>query len=149
MRQIEGQLTITDYLSARKERTWGGCTGCACENCLYRESQRCPYGKCWDDHRADVDPYDRAHPDQPPRTWWSDWNKPGEQAHWCRGGRNYPVYYCPHFVKYKGLQVKTCLKENVCIFQDGYILCGIIDSYGCERCYQEFLEKEERDSDKR
>lgn len=76
----EGQLTITDYLDARKDRTWGGCTGCACRNCLYWWSMRCPYGKCWDDHRADTDPYDKAHPGEPPRTWWSDWNKPGEQG---------------------------------------------------------------------
>ena len=139
---IPGQIELKDYLRWEyPEWTWGGCGKCACRACLYWWSQRCPYGGCWDDHRADVDPYDRAHPEEPPRTWWSDWNKPGEQAHWCRGGNNYPVYYCPYFVKYLGQKVKHCLKENVSIFQDGYILCGLVENFGCERCYKEWEEK--------
>lgn len=142
--KTEGQIILEEYLSKRPERTFGGCTGCICRNCLYWWSMRCPFGECWDDHRAATDPYDKAHPGKPPRTLWSDWNKPGEQAHWCRGGINYPVYYCPHFVKYKGQQVKSCLKANVSIFQDGYIECCLINNFGCERCYEEFLAKEER-----
>ena len=98
----------------------------------------------WDDHRAETDPYDKAHPGEPPRTYWSNWNKPGEQEHWCRGGENYPVTYCPHFVKYKGQQVKTCLKANVSIFQDGYIDCSLVENFGCEACYREFEERTER-----
>ena len=139
---IPGQIELEDYLRREyPERTWGGCGKCLCIACLYWWSERCPYGSCWDDHRADVDPYDKAHPEEPPRTWWSDWNKPGEQAHWCRGGNNYPVYYCPYFVKYLGQKVKHCLKENVSIFQDGYILCGLVENFGCERCYKEWEEK--------
>ena len=75
--------------------------------------------------------------------WWSNWNKPGEQAHWCRGGTFYPTYTCKHFVKYKGQQVKTCLKYNVSVFQDGYIECGLVDTLGCEKCYEEFEKKGE------
>ena len=86
---------------------------------------------------------EQAHPDQPPRKWWSDWNKPGEQAHWCRGGTFYLTYTCKHFVKYKGQQVKTCLKYNVSVFQDGYIECGLVDTLGCEKCYEEFEKKGE------
>ena len=97
-----------------------------------------------DDHRANTDPYNKAHPGKPPRTYWSNWNKPGEQEHWCRGGENYPVTYCPHFVKYKGQQVKTCLKANVSVFQDGYIDCNLVESFGCEACYREFEERIER-----
>ena len=46
-----------------------------------------------------------------------------------------------HNVKYKGQQVKECLKENVSVFQDGYIRCGLVENLGCEKCYKEFEEK--------
>lgn len=143
MKPIEGQITIEEYLTQRPKLVLGGCTVCICKNCLYWWSSRCPHGKCWDDYRAIINPYDRAHPDEPPRKWWSDWDKPGEQARWCRGGVNYPIYYCADFIKYKGQQVKTCLKSNVSVFQDGYIGCDIIKSVGCEKCYEEFCEKED------
>lgn len=142
-KEVKGQITISEYIQNRLQTLWGGCTGCVCRNCLYWQSQRCPYGECWDDHRAVTDPYDKAHPEKPLRKGWSNWDRQGEQAHWCRGGQNYPVYYCPNFVKYRGQQVKTCLKANVVIFQDGYVDCCLIDSFGCERCYKEFLEKRE------
>lgn len=140
------QITFDEYLKNRDKPTWGGCE-CICNNCLYWWSRRCPYGDCYDDHRAKADPYDKAHPGEPPRKQWSDWNKPGEQAHWCRGGIFYPAYYCEHFVKYKGQQVKECIKANVSVFQDGYIHCSMIDSYGCERCYAELEEKIEREEE--
>lgn len=138
---MEGQITLEEWVSSQKKNVIEDCTKCVCNNCLYYWSSRCPYGKCWDDHRAEIDPYDKSHPGQPPRTAWSKWNKPGEQEHWCRGGINYPVTYCRHFVKYKGQQVKTCLKANVSVFQDGYIECSLVDSIGCEACYREFEEK--------
>lgn len=137
------QITLEEYLKDIPRLVLGGCIGCACENCLYWWSDRCPYGKCWDDYRAKADPYDKAHPNEPPRTGWSYWNKPGEQAHWCRGGTFYPNPYCQNFEKYKGQQVKTCLMENVSVFQDGYIKCGIVDTAGCEECYRRFEKKEE------
>lgn len=40
-------------------------------------------------------------------------------------------------------ELEKSLKENVSIFQDGYIQCGLVENYGCERCYREFLEKEQ------
>lgn len=132
------QISIEQWMESRKEMTWGGCTGCICRSCLFWWSSRCPYGDCWDDYRAKTNPYDKTHPDQPPRTLWSNWNKPGEQAHWCRGGTHYPNYHCEHFVKYKGQQVKHCLRSTVSVFQDGYISCSIIDSVGCERCFKEW-----------
>ena len=136
-----GQISLEEYIAQRPKTEWGGCGECICRKCLYWWSNRCPYGECYDDHRAEVDPYDKAHPDKPPRTWWSDWNKPGEQAHWCRGGTNYPAYYCPHFVKYKGQQVKHCLYAAVSVFQDGYILCSLVDAIGCEECYRRWERK--------
>lgn len=135
---MEGQMSLEEWQKSVENKVKFSCTACICKNCLYWWSSRCPYGECWDDHRAIIDPYDKAHPGQAPRTLWSNWNKKGEQAHWCRGGSFYPIRYCEHFVKYKGQQVKTCLKANVSVFQDGYISCGIIDSVGCERCYEEF-----------
>ncbi|MDT4377355.1 hypothetical protein RO787_29015, partial [Blautia coccoides] len=96
---MTGQISIAEYLQAREDKLFGGCGQCVCRNCLYWWSDRCPYGGCWDNHRAETDPYDKAHPDKPPRTVWSHWDKPGEQAHWCRGGTFYPAHYCPGFTK--------------------------------------------------
>lgn len=140
MRQIAGQITLKEYID---QRPGNCCNACVCRSCLYWWSCRCPYGGCWDDYRADAEPYGKAHPDAPPRKGWSNWAKPGEQDHWCRGGTFHPVYYCQCFAKYTGQQVKTCLKANVSVFQDGYIACGLIESYGCEKCYEEFCEKGE------
>lgn len=140
---MKGQITIQEYLESKK-RLDMSCSSCICKNCLYWYSSRCPYGECYDDHRAKVEPYDKVHPDKPLRTAWSNWNKPGEQAYWCRGGIFYPVSYCRHFKKYKGQQIKECLKELVAIFQDGYISCSLVDSVGCEACYRELMEREEK-----
>lgn len=138
---MDGQITLEEWRHSRPKHTHGGCTGCACINCLYWWSSRCPHGTCWDDYRAVGDPYDKGHIEKSRRTNWSDWDKPGEQAHWCRGGENYPISYSTDFVKYKGQQVKTCLKANVSVFQDGYIYCCLVKSIGCEICYKEFEKK--------
>ena len=143
-RRMTGQITLKEYLESR-HKIFPTCGDCVCRNCLYWWSKRCPYGKCWDDYRAETDPYDAAHPEQPPRKWWSNWNKPGEQAHWCRGGNSYPVSYCPHFVKYEGQDIKDCLCAPVSVYQDGYIQCSIVDSIGCQECYRRFLERMERE----
>lgn len=135
---MKGQISLKEWERSLNYKTFAGCGSCICRHCLYWWSSRCRYGECWDDRRAIFNPYDKAHPDQAPRTHWSNWDKSGEQAHWCRGGTTYPIRYCESFVKYKGQQVKTCLKANVSVFQDGYILCGIIASVGCEKCYEEF-----------
>lgn len=134
---MNGQITITEYIKNRDSVAFS-CSQCVCRSCLYWWSQRCPHGGCWDDHRAKVNPYDKAHPEKPPRTLWSNWDKPGEQAHWCRGGSLYPVSYCEHFAKYQGSQIKTCLKCNVQIFQDGHINCSLLENFGCEKCYEEW-----------
>lgn len=133
---MKGQITLQEWI---KPDAIPHCGDCVCRSCMYWWSGRCPYGECYDDHRAVVDPYDKA--DKPPRTQWSNWNKPGEQAHWCRGGMLYPVKYCEHFVKYKGQKVKECLKANVSVFQDGYIQCSLLEKIGCEQCYRELEEK--------
>ena len=139
MRQIAGQINLKEYIDQRPRN----CCTCVCRSCLYWWSGRCPYGGCWDDYRAETEPYGRAHPDAPLRKGWSHWNEPGERDHWCRGGVFYPVFYCPRFAKYAGQQVQTCLKANVSVFQDGYIACSLIENYGCEKCYEEFMRKED------
>lgn len=141
--KFEGQITLTDYIIDRNNVTFKLCGQCVCDNCLYWWSSRCPYGGCYDDWRAEIDPYDKAYPNQPSRTAWSNWDKPGEQAHWCWGGTLYPVHYCPGFTKYKGCQIKECLKCNVAVYQDGYIDCSLVDTLGCEACYREFNERME------
>lgn len=137
---IEGQTSMfdeaPDLYCERK---------CVCRSCLMWWSSRCPYGGCYDDHRAEVNPYDKAHPNKPPRTGWSDWKD--DQAHWCRGGTVYPTIYCEHYVKYNGSVIKHCLRANVQIFQDGFMRCGIGEHVDCETCYKQFeeeLEEQER-----
>lgn len=107
---MEGQITIDEYLIHQRSVTH--CGVCVCRNCMLWWSQRCPYGECYDDYRVVTAPYDKAHSDETPKTQWSNWNEPREQAHWCRGGMFYPVRCCEHFVKYKGQQVKECLKAK-------------------------------------
>lgn len=136
MKQIEGQMDFAHYISVR-DGIFPSCNSCVCQNCLYWWSSRCPYGECFDDHRAKAEPYDKAHPDKQPRTGWSNWNKPGEQAHWCRGGVFHPIHYCKDFVKYKGQTVEECVRENISVFQDGYVSCTYKDSLGCEICVEQ------------
>lgn len=128
-----------------KRRLAFGCSECVCDSCLYWWSSRCPYGECYDDYRTKADPYTAAHPEEPPRTAWSHWNRPGEQEHWCRGGIFYPCHFCWHYVRYERdkHKVKQCLVSNVDEFQDGYILCGYPP--GCEECYRRFEEKMKED----
>lgn len=130
--------------------TIASCGACLCRNCLRWWSNRCPYGGCYDDYRAEVNPYDKAHPDKPPRTLWSEWNRPGEQAHWCRGGIFYPTETCEHHIPYQHDKVKvvSCFDSNVVVYQDGYIQCSIIDSVGCQECWRRFQEKRRKHHDK-
>lgn len=138
MKQIDGQISITEYISTR-DGIFPGCDSCVCRSCLYWWSYRCPYGGCYDNLRVQENPYDKAHSDKPPRTAWSNWNKPGEQAHWCRGGVFYPEHYCDQFVKYMGSRIEECLRCNVQVFQDGYIDCSLVDAIGCETCYKNLI----------
>lgn len=136
---MDGQISLrewlTDYDTALHCR-------CMCRDCLYWWSQRCPYGGCYDDERARRNPYNLAHPEKPPRTGWTNWKT--DQAYWCRGGVMYPAKYCQHFVRYEGQVVKNCLGCNVSVFQDGYILCSIVDTVGCVECYRRFKERREK-----
>lgn len=115
-----------------------GCSDCVCRDCLYWWSSRCPYGECYDDLRAKERPYPHGE-----RRTWTDWSCPGEQAHWCRGGATYPIAICGMYRRLceTQVQVQECLKQNVVKFQDGYIQCGLVDTVGCERCYEEFIGK--------
>ena len=115
-----------------------GCGHCVCRTCLMWWSRRCPRGGCWDEYRAKADPWPGEV-----RTSWTNWNLPGEQAHWCRGGAFYPVDTCPDYVRYESDRtlVRACLLENVTIFQDGYILCGLVNVLGCQECYRQFEER--------
>lgn len=135
----EGQISLDEYLKESSgPEFW--CKECVCKKCMYWWSHRCPYGECYDDYREKANPYDKAHPDEPPRTAWTNWKT--DQGFWCRGGSFYPVKYCEHWYPYNGQVVKECLFANVSVFEDGYILCSIIDTVGCEECYRRFEEKE-------
>lgn len=145
--EVNGQIDIENcLLQEYPEVPLTGCEKCLCQSCLYWWSMRCPAGRCYDDLRAKTNPYNKAHPENTPRVGWSNWNRPGEQEHWCRQGICYPIYgfECSHYVQYKGQQVKTCLKANVSVFQDGYILCSIIDTVGCQQCFEEWSELERK-----
>ena len=117
----------------------GGCGECVCKDCLYWWSGRCPYGECYDDYRAKNEPYDKAHPGEPPRTAWTDWEN--DQAHWCRGGVCYTTFYCEHYIQYQDSTVHACLDSNVQVFQDGCIRCSYGANPDCEKCYKKFEER--------
>ena len=136
MKKAQTQLSLFDPQPKRS------CSNCVCKDCLMWWSSRCPYGGCYDDHRALTNPYDKAHPNEPPRTAWTDWK--GDQAHWCRGGTCYATLYCEHYVKYEGSVVQDCLRANVQKFQDGYMRCGIGENPDCETCYKMFEEQIEQ-----
>lgn len=129
---MKGQITLEEYKKQLEQPTYG--CNCICENCLYWWSSRCPYGECYDDYRAITDPYDQAHQENVPRKPWSDWDKPGQQRHWCRGGMFYPTNHCKHFKKYNGAEIEDCAGGPIQIFQDGYIKCLLKDKIGCEEC---------------
>lgn len=134
---MNGQITLDEWMENKERPHTGDCTECYCQSCLYRWSFRCPYGHCWDDHRAKTKPFNKLFPDQSPRTLWSDWNKPGEQAYWCRGGVCYPERKCEHYIKYEGQAIEDCVNANVSIFQDGYMICSLKDTIGCDACIAE------------
>ena len=146
-KQIIGQIDIFGNLYGKKphDEKMGLCSECICFSCLYYKSLRCPYGGCWDDFRASMKPYNICHPNKPQRNGWSNFDKPGEQAHWCRGGIFYIAQKCNNYIKYKDDKTKVveCLGCSITVFQDGYKQCSIIDSVGCEKCYEEFLGKVE------
>ena len=133
-KEISGQATVFDKIHGKAMMS---CTECICRSCLLWWSGRCPYGGCYDDHMAKIAPYDEAHPGKV-RKAWTEWDKPGEQAHWCRGGVLYGHTECEHYVQYKGSQCRECLKAVVQVFQDGYIDCSLVEQIGCEQCYKEF-----------
>lgn len=138
---MEHQITLDEYAAGRKKTL--SYSGCVCEKCLYWWSGRCPYGKCYDDYRAKTEPFDKVQ-EQTPRTGWSDWNKPGEQKHWCRGGIFYPATYCEHFAKYAGSTVEDCVAAPIEIFQNGFIRCALKDNITCEECIRRVEGKESR-----
>lgn len=121
----------------------GGCNVCICRDCLMWWSQRCPHGECYDDYRAKFMPYDKAHPGEPPRTAWTNWKT--DQAFWCRGGSFYPTNQCDYYQHYDDskVRVESCLQQNVQIFQDGYILCGLVNTVGCTACWERFMKTHE------
>lgn len=133
------QLTLFD-----DEGSVAGCSECLCRDCMLWWSSRCPHGECWDDYRARVNPYDKAHPDKPPRTFWSDWE--GDQAAWCRGGSFYAAHACGSFVGYTGSRVEDCLRGCVQVFQDGYRRCVILETGGsCEDCWRVWEGQQEKE----
>lgn len=73
------QVTMSEYLKTRYG-SFPHCGSCVCQKCLYWWSGRCPEGECYDDKRAKEEPYNKAFPERSPRTQWSNWNLPGEQA---------------------------------------------------------------------
>lgn len=116
-----------------------GCDGCICLYCLrWWQGRDCPHGKCFDDYRAKVDPYTDHHPE---RHLWSDSHKPGEQAHWCRGGIFYPTEECEHFIQYEGQKIEECVRANIQVFQDGSRNCSMMVGGSCEKCLMDLHQK--------
>lgn len=133
------QLSVFDLIEPKL--SIGGCTGCVCNDCMKWWQSRCPYGGCFDDGRAETMPYSKAHPGVI-RKSWSEWDKPGEQEHWCRGGAFYPTRMCDRYVKYQKPVVRECLEANVVVWPDGYIDCSLVNAIGCEECMKRWEEKQ-------
>ena len=133
------QLSVFDLIEPKL--SVGGCGACVCKGCMRQWQGRCPYGRCFDDVRAKNMPYDKAHPGVI-RKQWSEWNKPGEQEHWCRGGAFYPTTMCDNYVKYQKPVVKECLEALVTVWPDGYIDCSLVSTIGCESCMKRWEEKQ-------
>lgn len=113
------------------------CSDCLCYYCLYYWSERCPYGGCYDDYRAQADPYTDHYPE---RHLWSDSHKLGEQAHWCRGGNLYPTEECLYFEQYEGQKIEQCYRAMISTFQDGYRSCPMMVNGTCEKCLRDLNE---------
>lgn len=113
----------------------GGCGTCACIGCLKYRAGTCPRGGCYDEWRAEHQPWPG-----PERRQWTNWDAPGEQAHWCRGGRFYPAEACDDFMKYDDREhrVKECFGQVVEVFQDGTVKCGFVNLMGCEECIRRY-----------
>lgn len=115
----------------------GGCGPCICKDCMRWWQGKCPHGGCYDELRAKTEPWEG-----PVRKGWTDWDLPGEQAHWCRGGVFYPAESCGDHLKYQEPVVRYCLTEAVTQWADGTIICGMADSIGCAECMRRFEERE-------
>lgn len=135
------QLSLLDEIFPKP--SIGGCGDCICKDCMRWCQSKCPFGACRDDWRATVNPYDAAHGGVI-RKQWSDWNKPGEQAHWCRGGICYPAHICEHYVQYQKPDVQYCLNATVTKWADGTIICSLVDAIGCEECMRRWEERQGR-----
>ena len=112
------------------------CESCICQFCLYWWSMRCPFGECYDDHRAKTEPREAKTGEH-----WSGWSHcelPGEQDHWCRGGNFRPSEECEHFMQYDGQKIVDCVRGVYSEFQDGYKICSMMP---CERCIKMLAEK--------
>ncbi len=137
MKQNPDQLSIFDTY----ELELAGCGDCICRSCLYPKSSRhCPKcdGSCYDDWRAKHNPYPYGT-----RKSWTDWNEPGEQEHWCRGGAFYKAHYCDQYVPYDDDRTTwaPCLSASIATFQDGYQWCPLLEPVGCEWCYEVFQKR--------
>lgn len=100
----------------------GGCTGCICQSCLKYMQGKCPYGGCCDGLRAEREPEYR-----------------------CRGGIFYTADTCDEFIKFIGAENKYCLDSAITIFQDGSIICSLIENVGCEECYRQFEDQHQEE----
>lgn len=138
--ELPGQLSIFDRTEPKP--VTGGCGDCVCMECVRWWQSSCPHGACWDDRRAEIMPYDAAHGGEI-RDLWSDWARPGEQAHWCRGGIFYPTHMCEDYMRYEKPLIRECLNAPVTVWKDGTLDCALVGVIGCEECMRRWEEKQE------
>lgn len=139
---IDGQLSIFDRLEPKPEYA---CKGCICQECMRWWRKNCPYGGCYDEHRADVMPY-YSLPPGTLRTLQLGWRASGEHTHWCSGGTTYPEHMCEHHVPYEKPLRQECLNANVTKWKDGQIDCPLVDVWGCEKCMRVWEQRRARDA---
>ena len=54
---------------------------------------------------------------------------------------------CKDFVRYEGSVVKSCFMQNIQVFQDGFIRCGLVDTMGCMECMKRWEKVQEAKND--
>lgn len=137
MMNMTDQIELTEI---QPTLSMAGCGDCMCRCCLHWWKGDCPHGECFDDYFCTVYPYRGEH------AFFSLINEGNQKEHWCRAGESWQhrEEECQHYVIYEGQIIRSCIGANVRVFQDGAIVCSIIDSVGCAECYKRLEERERR-----
>lgn len=118
------------------EAVIAGCGDCICQKCCRKDSGSCPYGECYDDYRSLMNPRtDRlgAAAERHGRPYYDE-----VKHRWCIFGVFFPAEQCAEFIPKDGTYITQCLTTLVTHYPDGVQFCPIVNSVGCQFCYERF-----------